>query len=53
MESPEKSQINNLDADAEITESKSNPEERSGIYIQGFLKITDPESGDILLETRA
>lgn len=53
METPENSQINNLDADAQVTESKSNPEENSGIFIQGFLKITDPESGDILLETRA
>lgn len=27
------------------------PNESSGIYVRGFLKITDPESGEVILET--
>lgn len=27
------------------------PNESSGIYIRGFVKITDPESGEVILET--
>jgi hypothetical protein len=32
------------------SESKK-PDESSGIYIRGFLKITDPESGETIIET--
>jgi len=27
------------------------PNESSGIYVRGFLKITDPETGKVLIET--
>jgi hypothetical protein len=27
------------------------PDEAPGIYIRGFLKITDPESGEVLVQT--
>lgn len=27
------------------------PNESSGIYVRGFLKISDPESGETVLET--
>lgn len=52
--------INNDNADS--TEFKSaepepkrvsleQPNESTGIYVRGFLKITDPESGDVIVET--
>lgn len=40
--------------DSEISEVKttqSTPNESTGIYVRGFVKITDPESGEVLLET--
>lgn len=54
------SMINNDNADS--TEFKSaepepkrvsleQPNESTGIYVRGFLKITDPESGDVIVET--
>ena len=27
------------------------PDEYSGMYIRGFLKITDPDSGQVIVET--
>ena len=27
------------------------PNESTGIYVRGFLKITDPESGKVIIET--
>lgn len=29
----------------------SAPNESTGIYVRGFVKITDPESGEILVQT--
>ena len=31
--------------------SQERPNESTGIYVRGFLKITDPETGQILVET--
>lgn len=31
--------------------SNQKPDESSGMYIRGFLKITDPETGEIVIET--
>lgn len=31
--------------------SNQKPDESSGMYIRNFLKITDPESGETILET--
>ena len=30
---------------------ESKPNESTGIYVRGFLKITDPESGEVVVET--
>jgi hypothetical protein len=30
---------------------ETKPDDLSGIYVRGFLKITDPESGQIIVET--
>jgi len=27
------------------------PNESTGIYVRGFVKITDPESGEVIVET--
>lgn len=35
----------------EKAEAENKPNDSSGIYIRGFLKITDPESGEVLIET--
>jgi hypothetical protein len=37
----------------ETTEQVSTPDEHPGIAVQGFLKIFDPESGEILAQGRA
>ena len=35
----------------EKQEKQSKPDDYSSMYIRNFLKITDPESGEILIET--
>lgn len=35
----------------ETTESKTPPNESTGIYVRGFVKITDPDSGQVYVET--
>ncbi len=37
----------------ELEDSESMPDENSGIAVQGFIKIFDPEDGKILIQTRA
>lgn len=32
-------------------EAVSKPNESTGIYVRGFVKITDPESGQVIVET--
>lgn len=32
-------------------EQATKPNESTGIYVRGFLKISDPESGDVIVET--
>jgi hypothetical protein len=48
--------INNDNTDSNennIDESKEkNPDEKSGTVIQGFIKIFDPESGEVLVQGR-
>ena len=46
MENPEESQINNT------TGSEKKPDEQSGIWLESFLKISDPETGEVIVETR-
>ena len=40
--------------DDTVTESKdqqSRPNESTGIYVRGFVKISDPENGKVFVET--
>ena len=30
---------------------KPRPNESTGIYVRGFVKISDPESGEVIVET--
>lgn len=30
---------------------EAKPNESTGIYVRGFLKITDPDSGEVVVET--
>lgn len=42
----------NLDEVAEKQQSpQPKPTESSAIYVRGFVKITDPESGEVIVET--
>jgi len=34
-----------------ILESTDRPHESTGIYVRGFLKISDPETKEVLIET--
>ena len=36
-----------------LEDSESIPDENSGISVQGFIKIFDPASGEILIQSRA
>jgi hypothetical protein len=47
---------NHMDTDKEqekLNEQpvETRPNESTGIYVRGFLKITDPESGQVVVET--
>jgi len=50
--------INNDKAELEQSENEKNtenttmPDEDSGIIVQGFLKIFDPESKEVLIQSR-
>lgn len=35
----------------EKDDRKVKPDDSSGVYVRGFLKITDPESGETIVET--
>lgn len=53
--STQKTMINNhTNTDLEQKTENTVPEkpnESTGIYMRGFVKITDPESGDVIVET--
>lgn len=44
---------NNVDSknDEKSEDQPSKPNESTGIYVRGFVKIIDPESGEVILET--
>jgi hypothetical protein len=43
---------NHIDSDKkEQPERQLPPNESTGIYVRGFVKITDPESGQVYIET--
>jgi hypothetical protein len=46
MDSTDK-QIENREQQPE----NAKPNESTGIYVRGFVKITDPDSGEVILET--
>lgn len=49
MENPEDTQINNTDKPAD---KQISPDERSGIWLESFIRISDPETGEVIVETR-
>jgi hypothetical protein len=40
-----------LNTQEELLTPPQKPNESSGIYVRGFVKITDPESGEVMVET--
>jgi hypothetical protein len=42
---------NRPDDTNEMQLPKATPNESTGIYVRGFVKITDPETGTVLVET--
>lgn len=42
----------NTDVDNNETADVKKPDEQSGTVVQGFLKIFDPESGEVLVQGR-
>ena len=42
---------NNNDAHMDTSKPTEVPNENSGIYVRGFVKIVDPETGEVLVET--
>jgi hypothetical protein len=43
--------IDNNNTELEENPSETKPDDLNGIYIRGFLKITDPETGQTIVET--
>lgn len=41
----------NREQTKEEKQPESKPNESTGIYVRGFLRITDPESGEVVVET--
>ena len=41
----------NTEDNQEKPTSETKPDDLNGIYVRGFLKITDPESGQTIVET--
>lgn len=42
----------NTDEKVQNAEPQRKPNETGGIYYSSFIKITDPDSGEVLLQTR-
>lgn len=48
----EKSMINNhMDSEFTANVAPQPPNESTGIYVRGFVRISDPESGEVLVES--
>jgi hypothetical protein len=47
----EKDQINRNIELAEESEKPEKTNESTGIYVRGFVRITDPETGKVIVET--
>ena len=39
------------EAVTELKDQPSRPNESTGIYVRGFVKISDPENGQVFVET--
>jgi hypothetical protein len=39
------------DQNFENEQQDAKPNESTGIYVRGFVKISDPESGEVIVET--
>ena len=49
-------EINNTDNGANTVDNNMHEQEKpvnesTGMYVRGFLKITDPDTGDVLVQT--
>jgi hypothetical protein len=42
----------NMQSLPEITKEERKPDEKSGVYVQGHIKIFDPESGEVFIDKR-
>lgn len=46
---------NHMDSEKDVSSTEetvqTRPNESSGVYVRGFVKITDPESGQVIVET--
>ena len=41
------------DIEVQDSENVDKPDENGGVYVQGFFKIHDPESGEIICQGRS
>jgi hypothetical protein len=37
--------------DEQVVESRPKADESSGIYVRGFVKISDPDTGEVIVQT--
>lgn len=42
----------NMESLPENTKEERKPDEKSGVYVQGYIKIFDPESGEVFIDKR-
>jgi len=47
----EKDQINRNNEEDKKDDVPQKPNESTGIYVRGFVRISDPETGKVLVET--
>lgn len=44
---------NNIEPEDQELQEDTHPDENGGLYIQGFFKIHDPETGEVITQGRA
>ena len=47
----EKTQLNTNNKPVTENLNSEKPNESTGIYVRGFVKISDPETGNVIIET--
>ena len=50
LKNDEKPALNTQSAQMQL-EPSSKPDEHPAVYVRGFMRITDPETGEVILET--